>query len=200
MPVPQVCACRWRTSGLVSPEKIPVHSVAFCSRQEVLTMRTVTTAVSSPYVLAHQGRSVPMHWGYLQGLPFTLGAVAALQGLGCPHSAGIGSITYWGGWWESQDPRLLLLPQCRGIFRCDVSALHGRKVDRAIAARFLCLPAHRREEQSSCWENRNVYQGNTRCLAGAWALFSSFALSFSAFSVLTQGHGCRTQMYRKGFS
>lgn len=60
-PHAQVCAAGWRTSGLVSPERIPVYSVAFCSAQEVVMVRKITPTVISLYVVTHQGRCVPKH-------------------------------------------------------------------------------------------------------------------------------------------
>lgn len=183
VPVHQACAGRGRASGLVSPEEIPVHSVAFCSGEEVGGGQEDHPSSELPKCTDTPGRVCPKgashsHW-VLWLLCSNWGVLTLQEFAASPTKEGSESNRIQGS---------AASPGQGNLCRCEICAPHRRKSAGAIAARLLCLPAHRRGEQSSCWEDRNVYQQTQN----VW--FEQLC-SFSAFSVLTQG-----QMDRKGFS
>lgn len=184
VPVHPVCAARWRTAGLVPPGKIPVHSLS--SGQEVVMIRRVTPAESSPCwhtkaAVPRQGYLRGSHSHWLLGLLCSSWGVLTLQELTTEGSERTGS-------------QALLLHQCRGISADVMSVPHVEGKTGPLLQGCSCTQERWAE---SCWEDRNVCQGTQ---SGLSTDSVQQLCSFSASSVLTQGHGYRTQMCRKGFS
>lgn len=158
-------------------------------------VRKITPAVSSPYVQTHQAGVSPCpkgashsHW-VLWLLCSNWGVLTLQELTASPTKEGS----------ESNRSQALLLHQCRGISAGVMSGSHMKERLLGPLLQGCCVSLHTGEASRVAAERTGMFISRHKMFGLSTSSVQQLC-SFSAFSVLTRGHGYRAQMDGKGSS